>query len=234
MWLFFVSQSLLLQTVVFVCWCQRVCLVKLLDIDWSLSISFSAGWVFGLLEWLWCLCLHYELMISLASLVSITDCAINLLFVVVLLLSFIMSLAGCFWFARVVVVLDFFLWLVASRLMLGWFVCCWGSPIRVAFGFSLLDSCLLFIPAVLKWLLVYCDYSLVCDWRPCYLGVSPPLHVPLLLGVQVVAFVSLLFYYIAGVTWFDGLLCWVVVVGWLVSVLPCMIFYLGGLLLRGL
>lgn len=63
-------------------------------------------------------------MISLASLVSITDCAINLLFVVVLLLSFIMSLAGCFWFARVVVVLDFFLWLVASRLMLGWFVCC--------------------------------------------------------------------------------------------------------------
>jgi len=50
MWLFSVSQSLLLQTVVFVYWCQGVCLVKLSDINCSLSISFSVGWVFGLLE----------------------------------------------------------------------------------------------------------------------------------------------------------------------------------------
>jgi hypothetical protein len=55
------------------------------------------------------LCLHYRLMISLDSLVSIADCAIKLLFDVVLLLQFIMSLAGYFSFARVVVVLDFLL-----------------------------------------------------------------------------------------------------------------------------
>jgi hypothetical protein len=39
------------------------------------------------------------------------------------------------------------------------------------------------------------------------------MHVSLLLSVQVVAVVSFLVYYIVGVTWFDGLLYWVVAVG---------------------
>jgi len=103
------------------------------------------------------------------------------------------------------VVLGFLLWPVAFSFMLVWFVCCCRLFLRVASGYPCMDS-------VSPWLGLVCCSFLLCgsgwcivaapwsgDCHPYYSRDSHPLHVPLIMGVQVEAAISLLLHPIVGV-----------------------------------